>query len=103
MNRIYTFLFGLLVTVKGLLVSNKFFAQCSPDNTKPTWMTCTANQTVGTNTGCTYVHPDNSWDPVGTDNCPGALTYSYIVSAPGFAAPLTTPSTLNGYTFAKGT
>jgi gliding motility-associated-like protein len=71
------------------------------DDDAPVPTCAVGNQTVGTNTGCTYVHSDNSWDGSATDNCSAAgnITITYNLYSATTATGLTT---LNGQTFNQG-
>ena len=92
----------LILTVFVLGIQFSGWSQCAPDVTKPIFTFCPGNQSVGTNSACTYVHPSTSWDPIATDNCGGPVTYSYLISDPGLLPPYQSVSTLNGFTFPKG-
>ncbi|MCE2744191.1 MAG: HYR domain-containing protein, partial [Fluviicola sp.] len=93
----------LILTVFILGIQFSGWSQCAPDVTKPTFTFCPGNQSVGTNSACDYIHANTSWDPIATDNCAGIVSYSYLVTNPGYGPPFQAPTTLNGFTFPKGT
>ncbi|WP_339917429.1 HYR domain-containing protein, partial [Yeosuana marina] len=97
-----TFLAGIttvtwtVTDVAGLTASCSFDVSIS-DSEAPT-VSCAANQTRNTSSGCTYTHVGTSWDASATDNC-GAPSISYVLSGDTTG---TIASTLDGAVFNKG-
>jgi uncharacterized repeat protein (TIGR01451 family) len=70
------------------------------DETLPV-ITCPADSpfTVVVNSGNVYIHGDNTWDATATDNCPGTVTLTAMLTGDTESGPHTT---LNGVTFNQG-
>ncbi|PKP29514.1 MAG: hypothetical protein CVU00_15245, partial [Bacteroidetes bacterium HGW-Bacteroidetes-17] len=62
-------------------------------------ITCPGDQTVVVNTGSTYVHAGSSWDATASDNCPGTIALTAMLTGDTESGPHTT---LDGVTFNQG-
>ncbi|MCF8274575.1 MAG: HYR domain-containing protein, partial [Flavobacteriaceae bacterium] len=82
--------------VAGLTASCSFDVSIS-DSEAPT-VSCVANQTRNTSSGCTYIHVGTSWDASASDNC-GAPSISFVLSGDTTG---NISSTLDGAVFNKG-
>jgi gliding motility-associated-like protein len=83
---------------------NCFYQVTVVDNIPPVLSSIsnkTPNATATDAATCKYVHGDNLWNPVATDNCPGVEPPTYTVTGPGGASP-STGTSLNGVTFNLG-
>ena len=63
----------------GNIDSCSFTVTVSDDDAPVPTCAVSGNQAVNTNSACTYVHPDDSWNGTAIDNCSaaGAITISY--------------------------
>ncbi|WP_159092214.1 HYR domain-containing protein, partial [Aquimarina sp. Aq107] len=73
------------------------------DNISPVFTTCPSNQSVVTdNALCNYTNPDNSLNPIATDNCDTSPVLTYTLT--GATTTITGTNTdLNGQIFEQGT
>ena len=84
----------------GNIDSCSFTVTVSDDDAPVPTCAVSGNQAVNTNSACTYVHPDDSWNGTAIDNCSaaGAITISYQL----FGSTIGTTATLNGQAFNLG-
>jgi uncharacterized repeat protein (TIGR01451 family) len=72
------------------------------DDTTPPVVDCNVSgtQQVNVNSGSVYIHPDDTWDAHASDNCPGTVTLTAMLTGDTELGPFTT---LRDVTFNQGT
>lgn len=72
------------------------------DDTTPPLVDCNVSgtQQVNVNSGNVYIHPDDTWDAHASDNCPGTVTLTAMLTGDTESGPFTT---LRDVTFNQGT
>lgn len=72
------------------------------DDTTPPLVDCNVSgtQQVNVNSGNVYIHPDDTWDAHASDNCPGIVTLTAMLTGDTESGPFTT---LRDVTFNQGT
>jgi uncharacterized repeat protein (TIGR01451 family) len=72
------------------------------DDTTPPLVDCNVSgtQQVNVNSGNVYIHPDDTWDAHASDNCPGTVTLTAMLTGDTESGPYTT---LRDVTFNQGT
>ena len=72
------------------------------DDTTPPLVDCNVSgtQQVNVNSGNVYIHPDDTWDAHASDNCPGTVTLTAMLTGDTESGPFIT---LRDVTFNQGT